>query len=187
MEVESRQLGFQPKTLGNAETGRPVAKASESVGRDSVEPGAELPVSRSQLPARFTRPRHLVYCPSSCRNVRRRGLGNSLLPFPRFQMEGASREDTRPTAWSGGGGERQALQRTRRRGRCHPQSFFLRALASSRERRISPRAFPQKREAGLSPGLPVNGTATAYWRVRKNPAAPLGLIVYGLVAPLTSV
>ena len=45
----------------------------------------------------------------------------------------------------------------------------------------------EKREAGREPGLPVIGTATAYWRVRKNPAALAGFTVYGLVAPLTSV
>jgi hypothetical protein len=48
-------------------------------------------------------------------------------------------------------------------------------------------ATPKEKEAGREPGLPVIGTATAYWRVRKNPAALAGFTVYGLVAPLTSV
>ena len=106
--------------------------------------------------------------------VTRRGRGK--VPVTHRQIP-AAREDTRPTARNVGGRERPALDRARQRGRCRPESFFLRALAPSHK----------KREARLSPDLPVIGTVTAYWRVRKNPAAPLGLTVYGLVAPLTSV
>ena len=140
---------------------------------------SQMPVARAIHAA--SSPRLL---PLQRYEVTRRGRGK--VPVTHRQIP-AAREDTRPTARNVGGRERPALDRARQRGRCRPESFFLRALAASREPHFPLRVFQQKREAGLTPDLPVNATATAYWRVRKNPAAPLGLTVYGLVAPLTSV